>query len=77
MSNPLLDTSGLPLFDQILPEHVAPAIEALLRDADAALAQVCADDFPASSTRAMAVQDRKSTRLNSSHLTQSRMPSSA
>lgn len=30
MSNPLLDFSGLPRFDAIKPEHVTPAIEALL-----------------------------------------------
>ncbi len=45
--NPLLNTAGLPLFDQIAPEHVAPAMDALLADADAALARVTADDFPA------------------------------
>ena len=28
--NPLLDTSGIPLFDQIKPEHVSPAIDVLL-----------------------------------------------
>ncbi|MEY4975310.1 MAG: Oligopeptidase [Pseudomonadota bacterium] len=64
MSNPLLETSGLPLFDQILPEHVAPAIETLLRDADAALAQVCADDFPASWTAMARVLDVATERLS-------------
>ena len=32
-ANPLLDFSDLPRFDLVRPEHVAPAIEALLRDA--------------------------------------------
>jgi oligopeptidase A len=32
-SNPLLDFSGLPRFDLIRPEHVTPAIEALIADA--------------------------------------------
>ena len=32
-NNPLLDFSDLPLFDQIRPEHVAPAIDQLLADA--------------------------------------------
>ncbi len=32
LSNPLLDFSGLPRFDAIRPEHVAPAMEALLDD---------------------------------------------
>jgi oligopeptidase A len=35
--NPLLDFSGLPLFDQIRPEHVGPAIDALLAQAEAAV----------------------------------------
>ncbi|MES2353518.1 MAG: M3 family metallopeptidase [Pseudomonadota bacterium] len=30
--NPLLDTSGLPRFDLILPEHVTPAVDALLAE---------------------------------------------
>ncbi|MDT8991484.1 M3 family metallopeptidase [Curvibacter sp. APW13] len=47
MMNPLLSTSALPLFDQIRPEHVAPAVDALLADCEAALAKVTADDFPA------------------------------
>ncbi|SEL46971.1 oligopeptidase A Metallo peptidase. MEROPS family M03A [Pseudoxanthomonas sp. GM95] len=37
--NPLLDFSGLPQFDAIRPEHVGPAIEALLADAEAAVKQ--------------------------------------
>ena len=45
--NPLLSTSALPLFDQIRPEHVAPAVDALLADCEVALAKVTADDFPA------------------------------
>ena len=45
--NPLLSTSTRPLFDQIRPEHVAPAIEALLAQAGAALETVTATDFPA------------------------------
>lgn len=39
MSNPLLDFSDLPRFDAILPEHVGPAIEQLLAEAEAAVAQ--------------------------------------
>ncbi|HHW4675720.1 MAG TPA: oligopeptidase A, partial [Xylella fastidiosa subsp. pauca] len=38
MSNPLLDFSDLPRFDAILPEHVGPAIEQLLAEAEAAVA---------------------------------------
>jgi oligopeptidase A len=47
MSNPLLDFSGLPLFDQIRPEHVSPAMQELLAHAQQALDQVTADEFPA------------------------------
>ncbi|MCP5093610.1 MAG: M3 family metallopeptidase [Gammaproteobacteria bacterium] len=32
MSNPLLDTSSLPRFDEIMPEHVMPAIENLIAE---------------------------------------------
>ncbi len=44
--NPLLEFDGLPLFDQLQPQHVAPAIESLLADADAALATVTEPGFP-------------------------------
>ena len=37
MTNPLLDFTGLPRFDQIRPDHVAPAMDHLLTRADAAL----------------------------------------
>jgi oligopeptidase A len=46
-SNPLLDFSGLPRFDQIRPEHIAPAIDALLAEAEAALHAVTQPAFPA------------------------------
>lgn len=38
MTNPLLDFSGLPRFDAITPDHVTPAIDALLEQARAAVA---------------------------------------
>jgi len=38
MDNPLLDQSGLPRFDEIEPAHVQPAIDALVAEAEAALA---------------------------------------
>ena len=47
MTNPLLDFSDLPLFDRIRPEHVAPAIDALLQECDDALRTVTAPAFPA------------------------------
>jgi len=36
-TNPLLDFSGLPRFDEIHPEHVTPAIDTLLAEAEAAV----------------------------------------
>lgn len=36
-TNSLLDFSGLPRFDEIRPEHVTPAIDALLAEAEAAV----------------------------------------
>jgi oligopeptidase A len=47
MNNPLLDFSDLPLFDRIRPEHVTPALDALLADAETALSTVIAPEFPA------------------------------
>ena len=47
MSNPLLDFQDLPLFDRITPDDVAPAVDALLVAANAALERVTAPDFPA------------------------------
>ena len=41
--NPLLDFSGLPRFADIRPEHVTPAIELLLADSRALLANLLAD----------------------------------
>ncbi|MFM2050240.1 MAG: hypothetical protein RL682_731 [Pseudomonadota bacterium] len=45
--NPLLQFDALPLFDQIQPEHVAPAVEQLLTKANAALETVTAPAFAA------------------------------
>jgi oligopeptidase A len=47
MNNPLLNFDDLPLFDQITPDHVAPAIDELLVQANAALESVTAPEFPA------------------------------
>ena len=63
MNNPLLDTSDLPLFDRIAPDHVAPAMDALLADADAALSRVTAADFPARWTDIAQVLDVATERL--------------
>ncbi|RYF78327.1 MAG: M3 family peptidase [Comamonadaceae bacterium] len=47
MTNPLLDFQDVPLFDEIRPEHVAPAVDELLKHAEVALEQVTAPEFPA------------------------------
>jgi oligopeptidase A len=44
MSNPLLDTSSLPRFDEIAPEHVLPAIRQVIADNRAALDRLLSTD---------------------------------
>jgi oligopeptidase A len=46
MKNPLLQTGELVAFDEILPEHVTPAMDVLLAEADAALERVVGPDVP-------------------------------
>jgi len=45
--NPLLDFSGLTRFDAVKPEHVTPAIDALLAENRAAVAKLESSDTPA------------------------------
>ena len=45
--NPLLDFSGLPRFDLVQPEHIAPAIDTLLGEAEGALQAVTQPAFVA------------------------------
>lgn len=45
--NPLLDTSALPRYGEIRPEHVAPAVEQLIAEADAALERAVDAQTPA------------------------------
>ncbi|GHC73174.1 oligopeptidase A [Pseudorhodoferax aquiterrae] len=63
-SNPLLSFSDLPLFDQIRPEHVAPAIDQLLGEASTALEQATAPDFPADWSAMSRVLDTATERLS-------------
>ncbi len=56
-SNPLLSFDDLPLFGQIRPEHVEPAIEQLLQGANTALETVTAPDFAAQWSAIAAVLD--------------------
>ncbi|MBI5861536.1 MAG: M3 family metallopeptidase [Rhodocyclales bacterium] len=44
--NPLLDFSGLPRFDTVAPEHVAPAIRQLLDENRTLVAQLIASEIP-------------------------------
>lgn len=64
MTNPLLDFNDLPLFDQIRPEHVAPAVDTLLADAESALQEVTAPGFPADWTAIAKVLDVASERFS-------------
>ncbi len=63
MTNPLLTPSDLPLFDQIQPAHVAPAIDQLLADANTALDTVTQPEFPASWTGIAGVLDVATEKL--------------
>ena len=47
MTNALLESSRLPLFDRITPTDVGPAIDILIERTQAALETVTAPDFPA------------------------------
>jgi oligopeptidase A len=47
MTNPLLDFTDLPRFADILPEHIAPAIDELIAKSEAAQAAVTKADTPA------------------------------
>jgi oligopeptidase A len=65
MTNPLLANSPLPLFDQIQPEHVSPAMDQLLASAETALAEVTQDAFPARWTEIARVLDVATEKLSS------------
>ncbi|MDR2299326.1 MAG: M3 family metallopeptidase [Comamonas sp.] len=63
MSNPLLETSSLPLFDRIQPADVGPAIDVLLARASEALETVVMTDFPAQWEAISAVLDVATEKL--------------
>ena len=65
MTNPLLQSEGLPAFDQIRPEHVEPAIDMLLKQADESLEKAVGPDVPADYDALSAVLDVASERLKS------------
>ena len=63
MNNPLLHADALPDFDTIRPEHVAPAIDTLLAEADKALDQAVSLAVPAEYQALSAVLDVATERL--------------
>ena len=63
MNNPLLHADALPGFDTIRPEHVAPAIDTLLAEADKALDQAVSLAVPAEYQALSAVLDVATERL--------------
>ena len=63
MTNPLLARTDLPPFADIRPEHVGPAISALLAEANAALEQVTSEAVPADYDAMSAVLDVATERL--------------
>jgi oligopeptidase A len=64
MSTPLQPLDGLPAFEQISPEQVAPAIDVLLRDAERALERAGGPDVPAQYEALSAVLDTAVERLS-------------
>ncbi|MEY2952579.1 MAG: putative oligopeptidase, partial [Pseudomonadota bacterium] len=63
MNNPLLDFSDLPLFDQVQPAHIAPALGQLLSEAGAALDIVTTTGFAPDWTATARVLDVATERL--------------
>jgi oligopeptidase A len=63
MTNPLLQFDTLPDFDAIEPEHVSPAIDQLLQEADAALERAVGPDVAADYDALSAVLDVATERL--------------
>jgi oligopeptidase A len=63
MTNPLLQTDGLPAFDTIRAEHVTPALDTLLAEAEAALERVVGPAVPAEYEAMSAVLDVATERL--------------
>ncbi len=61
--NPLLTDSALPAFSQIKPEHVLPAVEAVLAEYRAAVDAIVADPRPRSFTSVLQPQEVLDSRL--------------
>ena len=63
MNNPLLHSTGLPAFDAIRPDHVTPAIDTLLAQANAALERVVGPEVATDYDALSAVLDVATERL--------------
>jgi len=63
-SNPLLDSSALPRYAEIRPEHIAPAVDALIAQADAALERAVAPQTPPEYDALSATLDVATERLD-------------
>ena len=61
--NPLLEAAGLPAFSQIRPEHVLPAVRALLADYRDGIAAITAAQTPRDFDAVMLAQERLEQRL--------------
>ncbi|MDT7835157.1 M3 family metallopeptidase [Aquabacterium sp. OR-4] len=64
MTNPLLSPADLPAYTEFRPEHVSPALDELLRDAEAALERAVAADGPTDYDRLSALLDVPLERLS-------------
>jgi oligopeptidase A len=64
MTNPLLDLQGLPPFDRIRADHVTPAVDSLLAQAEAALEKAVSPELPADYDALSAVLDVATERLS-------------
>lgn len=62
--NPLLDATGLPRFSAIRPEHVQPAVDAVLADYRARIDALLASDAPRDFARVMLAGEELEDRLN-------------
>jgi oligopeptidase A len=64
MDNPLLAETGLPAFSKIRPEHIEPAVDALIAGQRAAIDGLTAADAPRDFAHVMLAQERLDQRLS-------------
>ena len=63
-TNPLLATNGLPQFSAIRPEHVEPAVDAVLADYRARIDALLASDAPRDFASVVLLGEELEDRLN-------------